>query len=219
MKKNEKYCATNDPLSQRETDLFERIEKAVKEKDVIQFEDRVSDIFKSPKQKIISISRIAAMFFALLSISAIIYYYSKPFNIRLYNAYYKEYRLEQSPNYREANSTQGNAFQSYNSKKYKKTADELSEILLTDPSNYQAHLLLAISLIELKKFDEAETQLLKITEASLNFYTDDALWYFSLLQIRNNNLYMAKNTLASIDKSSEYFIKAQKLIQKIDDKN
>ncbi len=214
-KKDGKYNSMDNQLNQDEKELFGRVERAVKEDGLIQFEKKVKQTFYAKRSNSQLIAKIAAVCIALVCLSALAYY-SVPVHKRLFNSYYQPYEDQTlKDSYRGNEHGEENAYKLYASKNYEKASTILLETTKAKPSDFEARFLLAISFIELKKYQEAEMHLQILLDAPLNFYTDDALWYQALLHVRKKEFPLAKKLASSIGTSSVYYGASQKLLQKI----
>jgi tetratricopeptide (TPR) repeat protein len=220
-KDNEKYCAKEaDNLSGKERNLFSRIEKAVEEKDVSEFEKKLEHTFPQQNNRHRIIYK-AAVFFAVILGVTFILYSEVPHNKRIFRQFYSPYPPGNISGINRGNTQPlyGAAINLYISGNYNQAIPELSKMLKEDPHNYEIALLLAISYIETKQDQHAFETLDKIIDAPDNFFTDDAIWYKSLLSLKAGSLNGAKMTLKLIDPTSDYYPSSQKLLDKIENRD
>lgn len=216
MTKIKKNSVDYNSLSEKEEKLFGKIENAITEKAVIDFEASLERTFPKSNWSQKNWIKIAAIFIAITTLSTFIYYYCAPLNKKLYRQYFAHFSIENTSGVeRGEESSKNEAFGFYAEENFDKAIFSFKRALQTNPNDSESQFLLAISFIENKQYLFALQTLQSLTEAPLNFYTDDALWYLALLQIRNSDFKKAVKSLSFIDSSSQYFSLAQELQEKI----
>jgi tetratricopeptide (TPR) repeat protein len=219
MTRKEKDSDANNPLSEKEEMLFAKFEQAIKEKEVIDFEAKLESTFGTNRRMNQYLLKVAAVFVAISTLAAVVYHFGYPSNKRLFGQYYKHFLAENTSGFSRGDyNTKLEALIYYAEGNYEVAIPAFLEVLKIQPEDYEVQFLLGISYIETGRCNEALSAFTVINNAPLNFYTDDALWYAALVEIKLNNYKSSKDLLLQIKQSSEYFLPAQKLLNKIKNK-
>lgn len=127
-------------------------------------------------------------------------------DVRLFNKYFKTY-----PNVIPIVRGEGTDFNLkaalvlYNSGSYDEAIIEFDKILSTDPSNEIAIFYKGVSLLSLKKGEQAETSFTKLLSKDSGLLLDQAKWYLSLAYLLNNKENSAEDILESIAAAGNYY--------------
>ena len=113
------------------------------------------------------------------------------------------------------NDLRAPAEKAFNQKDYKNAEKYLSQLLQADQDNYELQLYLAVSLVELNKYDKADALYKNIIQ-SPSVYKNTALWYMALSKLKQNKTVESSQILKSIPEDAEDFDRAQKLLRKLE---
>jgi TolA-binding protein len=106
------------------------------------------------------------------------------------------------------------AQEAFNSKDYKTAADELSNLVKKYRTKIELQLYLAISLIEIDKFELAEKILDKIIKGK-SVYVNKATWHLALSKLKQKDYEACKMVLKTISKDADEYKEALKLLEKL----
>jgi hypothetical protein len=219
MSDKEKNSVVNKSSTGFEEELFSGIQKAVTEDEVIAFEAKLNQTFpqKSWLQK--RWISIAAVVVALTAFASVAHFLGHTSGKKLFGQYYSHFSPEKTSGIvRGGLDLKTEALVYYAERNYEKATATFKKVLQLNPADYESQFLLSISLIETGNCEEALTYLHSITNSPAGFYTDDALWYGALVEIKRCDYSSARQFLSQIDESSEYFSMANELLKKIKDK-
>lgn len=127
---------------------------------------------------------------------------------------YGDYALHQEINFTvrgDDNELLFNAEKSFNNGNYSKADLLFTDIIKSKLHNNEVLLYAGISKVEINEFDEARSILEKLTNGN-SAYKYEAQWYFALSYLKQNNIEALKIQLNKINKDSEYYLQAQKLL-------
>ena len=113
------------------------------------------------------------------------------------------------------NNLQTKAEKAFNQKDYKDAEKYLSQLLQNDPDNLELQLYKAVSLVELNKYEEADTLYQNIIK-SPSVYTNKAHWYLALSKLKQKEKEESIRVLKSIPEDAEDFDSAQELLRKLE---
>ncbi|TNF41960.1 MAG: tetratricopeptide repeat protein [Bacteroidetes bacterium] len=219
MTDNGKNSVINKSSKGFEEELFLGIQKAVTEDEVIAFEARLNQTFPQKnwiQKRWIS---IAAVVVALTAFASVAHFLGHTSGKKLFGQYYAHFSPEKTSGFvRGELDLKTEALVYYAERNYEKATEIFKKVLQLNPVDYESQFLLSISLIETGNCEEALTYLHSITNSPAGFYTDDALWYAALVEIKRCDFSSARQFLSQIDESSEYFPMANELLKKIKDK-
>ena len=155
---------------------------------------------------------------AVLIIALCLPFLLKPSASSLYNDFYEVYPNVEQPVVRGSQETNSyNAFKAYEASNYGLATKAFEELLQTESNpNYKFYF--AMSLLNDGKFDQALNALTDLEDLKFN-YTDETLWYMSLILIKQGQPLKAIPKLELLDKSNSSF-KSEKrkvLLQKLKD--
>jgi hypothetical protein len=102
----------------------------------------------------------------------------------------------------------------FNSKKYEDAISNF-EIVLKDTNGPEINYFYGISLLEVNRFDEAET-VFKNLQIGNSIYKNKATWYMALSSLKQKKYQDCKLILNQIPSDSEDFDKAQELVKQLD---
>lgn len=109
------------------------------------------------------------------------------------------------------------AQEAFNKQQYKLCKEKLEQLLKLNPVNDEALLYLAICLQELNKFNEASDIYLKLIESN-SLFSENAYWYLSLVELKNENFNQTLYYIAQIEELSsdnKLLTKAEALKKKV----
>lgn len=215
MTKSEKNSADLN-FSEKENELLQRIETAILDNETESFEKSLGNIFSSRNLAFYHFKKIAALFFAIFTVSALVYYFGYPANKRLYNKFYRQTELNVTPDVlRGAEAEKNKALSLFAEKEYKQALQHFNRLNSANSTDYQNLFYAAVCNLELQNWNNADQILDSILKAETNYYTDDANWYKALLKIRNKDFEQAITYLNNIKSTSDYFSLSNELRQKI----
>lgn len=207
------------PLSEEEELLYSRIENALSEDEVAEFEDRLDAAMFRKRMIRLTILKVAAIFFTLLGLSGLTYHLTHPSHKKLFGQYYHHFPAENSSGVARGElDLKTEALLMYSGQEYQQSALKFRQALLQHPDDLEIRFLLAISLIETGGLSEPLELLKEVINAEENFYTDDALWYASLIFLKKSDYAACREHLIRIRNNSEYYQPARELYNKISDK-
>lgn len=136
----------------------------------------------------------------------------------LFHAYYETYEnfeITVSRGETDENvSTIDMAFQAFDKQDYSMAADRFEEIGVDHQKYGAAMFFLGVSLIEEERIEEALTSFQKVVDLEDPDYSEAALWYQGLIQVKQGSRAMAKKTLTAIaEGQGEYSVEANALLQ------
>lgn len=114
----------------------------------------------------------------------------------------------------ESNETLLKAQEAFNAKNYKTAFAQLTVLETDFPNDIEIKLYKGISLLELDKFNQAETIFNSISEGNSAFKYK-ATWYKALSYLKQEQFDACKNTLKTIPENAEEYELAKKLLQKL----
>lgn len=113
------------------------------------------------------------------------------------------------------NDVLSKAENAYNSKDFTSAVTYFDDLLKENPNNSEIQLYKGFSLIELNKFDEAQKELKSIANGKSAF-KNKANWYLALSNLKQQKFVETLKYLQMIPESADEYVKAQKLINKLD---
>jgi len=155
---------------------------------------------------------------AILIIALCLPFLLKPSASSLYNDFYEVYPNVEQPVVRGSEETNTyNAFKAYEASDYNLATKAFEALLQTDSNpNYKFYF--AMSLLNDGKFDQALNTLTDLENLKFS-YTDETLWYMSLILIKQEQPLKAISKLELLDKSGSPFKSEERkvLLQKLKD--
>ncbi len=216
MTTNKNNSTDKNHLSEKEERLFLQIEKAISEREIIHFELALKKTFGSRSGVKPTLLNIAAVFMAVSIIVSVVWYFGYPSQKKLFGQYYEPFLVENTSGFsRGEYELQSEALIYYAEGNYESAIPAFLELLKIQADDYEVRFLLGISYIETGKYNEALKLFSQIKDSPPNFYTDDALWYAALVELKQSDVRSCENLLLQIEQSSEYWFPAQKLLEKI----
>jgi tetratricopeptide (TPR) repeat protein len=200
-----------------EVALRKKTEMVLKNRDIIQLRNKLSDIEKNRKTLILSKTTrkrvpisIAAAVAGLIIIGSIAFWGGKHLtNDEIINQYYRSYeggsvsRSSQS----DADNDYSTGMEYYNIHDYKNAAIYFSKVLNNDPENMESTMFYGTSSFEVKNYPEAKRSFSKVIDNNNNLFIEDAKWYLALCYLKTNDMTKASNELAAINNSKSIYSK------------
>ncbi|MEP2024829.1 MAG: tetratricopeptide repeat protein [Reichenbachiella sp.] len=144
----------------------------------------------------------------------------KPNHEDLFVAYYEPYEnFEYTPTRDDSGELANHkekAFTLYDAANYDEAAAYFSQYLKQSPDDLSALFFRAICLMDLGDFELAKTDFNQIEKQQIPYYSEAALWYLSLIDIRQGQIESAKNRLGKLKSSKDYQSKSTELLDKLD---
>ncbi|MFD2724944.1 hypothetical protein [Hyunsoonleella rubra] len=103
----------------------------------------------------------------------------------------------------------------FNTGNFEKANEAFGELLSNDDSNIELQLYKGISLLELNRFDEADSLFGKLS-ADTSAYKNKATWYLALSKLKQKDYDACLQILKTIPEDADDYKQAQKLIKKLD---
>ncbi|WP_303318715.1 hypothetical protein Q4Q34_09365 [Flavivirga abyssicola] len=103
----------------------------------------------------------------------------------------------------------------FNNKDFAKAEAVFEQLLVKNDSNNELQLYRGISLLELDKFDEADSMFGKLSKTP-SVYKNKAIWYLALSKLKQKNYDACLDVLKTIPEDADEYKQVQKLIKKLD---
>lgn len=103
----------------------------------------------------------------------------------------------------------------FNNKDFAKAEEVFGQLLENDDPNKEYQLYKGIALIELNKFDEADSLFGKLSN-EVSVYKNKAIWYLALSKLKQKEYDESLEILKTIPEDADDYKQAQKLINKLD---
>jgi tetratricopeptide (TPR) repeat protein len=214
-----KENSKSSPENLSETDeiiLRHRIKTALGENQIADIERSMSRYYDRNSRTWKMGIRIAAVLVMIISLPAILFIVADSGDKGIFNDFYAPYNHQNITGiYRGLESGKNEPYLLYSTGKYNRALPKLRQYLNENPVDLQAHLLLAICLIEEKQFNQAELELTEIILANDYYFRDDALWYLALLSVRQGNFEKANKFLGPVRNDKVYGSLVQSLVKVI----
>jgi hypothetical protein len=212
MNKN-KYFSTSQNLTEiDEIILSQRLKMALNEHQIAELEKTMIRHYNGNSRTWKMVIQMAAVVVMIISVPAIHFYLQHSGDKGIFNDYYTPYSHQNVAGiYRGQESGKNAPFLLYSAGNYTLALPMLRIYLNENPADWQVRLLLAMCLIEEKKFNEAELELTEILVASDYYFRDDALWYLALLSVRKGDFEKAGKFLGPIKTDKVYGLMVQSL--------
>ncbi|MEO9805766.1 MAG: hypothetical protein ABJF04_21090 [Reichenbachiella sp.] len=136
----------------------------------------------------------------------------------LFLAYYHPYEnFEYTPTREEveASSDKHKAYTEYDAKNYAKAALFFDKVILVDSMDVPAIFFRGLCQIEAQSYEKALSDLMTVIESNDPYYSDAALWYMSLIELKFDRLDKAKRYLERLHSSKDYQARAHKLLEEL----
>ena len=228
MKRFEADLETSPEL-QADLSLYEEIDEALADAEVLSFRDQLSDLRKE-KQERISTTKVPIRFtkpwhyaataaVALILALGLASVLDRPLsNKDLLKKYYKPYEValinRSGSTELELALTHGNNY--YQQGDFEKAVGFYEKVIEEMPDMVSANLYAGISYFELERYQEADISLNKVIDHQDNLYIDQAEWYLGLCYLAINENDRARRQFAQIASSNSEFAKdAKKLLNKL----
>lgn len=219
----------SSPELQADLGLYQEIDEALADTEVLSFRDQLTDLRKETKKdgsttksplrfnKPWQYAATAAV--ALILAIGLASFLDRPLsNKDLLKKYYKPYEValmnrSLSPTVEAHLMTASLAYQEGN---YVNAIEHFEIFLENQPNDAGAQLYLGISLYEEDRYHDAEASLTKVVDHQDNLYIDMAEWYLGLCYLALNENELARRKFATIASgNSENAVEAKKLLRKI----
>lgn len=221
---------SSNPDLAREIQLRREVNRALKEKDVIDLREQLENIHETisadsipyerrlHRNKVLWASVASVAVLITLSILAYFLMFRTYSNEKLFNMYYEKY--EGSSIVRSGIINPDDIFtqavQSYNNNDYDRAVILFEQVLEKDSLNMTANMDLGISKMEKEKYDEAKKPFKSIINHNDNLFVEQAEWYLALCYLVTNNTARAKDLFEKILNNSSYnYKKAGEILQKL----
>jgi tetratricopeptide (TPR) repeat protein len=202
-----------------ESYLEGRLKSALNEPRIAGLEEAMSRYYSHHPPLWKKLSAVAATLLLVLSIPAVWFHIRSSGDRCIYNSYFAPGKQQQiSGIYRGLDAENNTPFLLFSAGKLEKALPELREYLGKYPSDAQARLMMAICLMDGRKFDEAERQLNQILDSDKYYFMEDARWYLALIEVRKGEKAMAIAHLRPITGSKIYARQAASLMKKLEKK-
>lgn len=159
---------------------------------------------------------------AASTIIAIIFFgksFLTPNSEELFLAYYEPYEnFEHTPTRNESDealSAKYKAYLEYDAANYADAERFFDELIASDSQDVAAVFFRGICRIETLAYDQALKDLTLVAESNHAYYSDAALWYLALLEIKLHQGPKAMRYLQKLKSSKDYQIRSQKLLDKL----
>ncbi|GAA3601412.1 hypothetical protein Q4Q39_12775 [Flavivirga amylovorans] len=103
----------------------------------------------------------------------------------------------------------------FNSKDFAKAEAAFTELIAMDDSKNELQLYRGITLLELDKFDEADSLFSKLSNTA-SVYKNKAIWYLALSKLKQQDYNACLELLKRIPEDAEDYKQAEKLISKLE---
>jgi tetratricopeptide (TPR) repeat protein len=185
--------------------LNQRLKIALNEHQIADMERVISHHYDGNSLTRRMVIRIAAVLVMIISVPVILSYLQNTGDKGIFKDYFAPYSHQNVTGvYRGQESGKNAPILLYSAGNYSFALPKLRLYLNENPADLQVRLLLAICLIEEKKFNEAELELTEILVASDFYFRDDALWYLALLSVRKGDFEKANKFLGPIKTDKVY---------------
>lgn len=137
----------------------------------------------------------------------------------IYIAYYEPYENFEYTTTRDETdplkTDKEKAYTSYDTHKYEMAAAHFLTHLKETPQDYASTFFLAICQMELGDLEEAKLNLTELEKQNIPYYTDAALWYLSLIEIKEGKIEMAKTRLGKLKSKKDYNTKVSEILNSL----
>ncbi|WP_028888507.1 tetratricopeptide repeat protein [Tenacibaculum ovolyticum] len=197
------------------------LESVFKSDDVKKTKEAISmayEEYSKPKKRALKLSYIAAASVAILIAVYSLFYTTNYSHNELYAVYIQTSELHSNISRGEVNLVKDLAIGEtyFNDKNYSKALPIFLKVLPENKNKASIYLYIAISQIELSKYNEAKATLDNLINSDL-IDAEKGYWYKSLLFVKSNQLKEAKEQLKFVIKNSYFKHKeAKELLSKLD---
>lgn len=128
--------------------------------------------------------------------------------------HYSDYAIHGSLSLTERgdDSLKHQAEEAFNAAKYEQAVHYFNQLLEADPDNTELQLYKGISLLELDRYEEAES-IFDPIKNSTTVYQDKAIWYLALSALKQKDYDKCKALLNQLPSDSEYHNKAKEIVK------
>lgn len=112
------------------------------------------------------------------------------------------------------NELLNNAESAFNNKNFANAITYFNQLLKINPNNQELQLYKAISEVEVNKFDEADSLLIKISQGN-SVYKNKALWHLALSKFKQKDIKSCVEILKNIPEDADDYTNSQKLLDKL----
>jgi len=225
---------TNNPDLVAELELYNEIDTALVEKDVMDLRDKLDRISKEiikekrkersfiariPKSRIAAAS-IAASLILLISITTLLSRNKSSNEKELYSQYFRPYEATGifRSNNCDLDSKISLALHKYNAAEYNQAVELFEQVLQTDATNPVGNFYQGMAYQELGKYDYAITAYNQVIKAKNNLFIEQAEWYSALCYLQNDNRRKAYKQFQRIAENNSYYSeKASAILRKLAD--
>jgi predicted Zn-dependent protease len=211
----------NDPEFAEKVGLYRSLSTNLKsrfsgEEDEQQLRETLSAISKAEitkkSGKVISLQWYHWAAAASIALIAIFWFYTRTPTLPQYSEY--AYHGTISLAERGDDSLKHQAEDAFNSARYEQAIHYFNQLLETDPDNTELQLCKGISLLELNRYEEAESTL-QVIRNSATVYQDKAIWYLALSALKQRDYDKCKNRLDQLSPDSEYHSQAKEIAERL----
>lgn len=206
--------------------LQKNINKAIDEKDIMDFRENLDEIM-NPK----SVKRLSKLAFysAAAAVITILIVVGVKFILpvedysgdHFFDVYYENYpsilNARSAGDVSQQELLTRQAFEYYDAQNYRKAAKQFKELLTFDSTNHLAIFYIAIANIELEKYSDAEYYLAQLVNNPNQIFWEQSHWYLSLVYFKQNKITDAQRILRVIIKENLNKVsEAREILEKID---
>ena len=222
----QKELENNEKL-QREVELRRKADMVLKNNNVIQLRNKLSEIEKKrAAEKPVNnpVKRVSLRYAAVIAGFILVGSITLYFNGRslttdeILDRFYKSYEVSSPSRSQQAilNSDYSTAIEYYNIHDYRNAALYFSKVLDTDPRYMESTMLKGVSNFEVKNYPDAKTSFIKVIDNNDNLFIEDAQWYLALCYLRTYEQEKAVDQLYAITKSESIYKKdARRIMRKM----
>jgi tetratricopeptide (TPR) repeat protein len=217
----------NNPALRAETDLYQKLVKALADSEVMQLRMQLNEIHEkvSPepvryaKPRVRKAARIAvAASFSLLLGFSVLNYFQSGTTQKLIEKYYQPYEVTSTNRSGTANAdkTLRIALEKYQNRQYGEAVVLFEKALASDPGQMATQLYSGISYFEIAEYINATKSFTRVIEHNDNLYIEQAKWYLGLCYLKNEEKEKAVRQFSEIAKSDSYYsAKAKAILKKL----
>lgn len=219
----------DNPAMQAELKLQQKINDALKEKDIIEFRQQLTEIQQEvvPYSKPVTVRNysykkimgMAASLIVLLTIAFTVKYLTGVNSTeKVFTKYYQRYEpLNFRSGSDEIDLLYRNGLIAYQNEDFEKARNYFEQVLKIDGSRMEANLLNGASDMELEKYKAASNSFQKVIDQKDNLFIEDAEWYLGLCYLKTKETQKAIGQFSKIaNGNSIKKEEARKILKKIE---
>lgn len=133
-------------------------------------------------------------------------------------AYYEPYENFEYTSTREeveSSSDKHKAYAAYDAKNYANAAQFFDKVISANPSDVPAIFFRGLCQMEMQFYEKGLNDLGAVVESDDPYYSEAALWYMSLIEVKLDHQDNATQYLEKLRSSKDYQVKAQELLEKL----